>query len=39
MEFLEGIDVDVEEDFADIGDIQLPFAPGVHHSSTFCTCV
>jgi len=36
MEFSEGIDVDVEEDFVVIGDIQLPGDDPVQYGSEFC---
>ena len=36
MEFWEGIDVDVEEDFVEIGDIQLPNDDPVQCGSDFC---
>ena len=36
MEFSEGIDVDVEEDFVEIGDIQLPNDDSVQCGSDFC---
>jgi len=36
MEFSEGIDVDVEEDFVVIGDIQLPGDGPVQCGSEFC---
>ena len=36
MEFSEGIDVGVEEDFVEIGDIQLPDDDLVQCGSEFC---
>jgi len=36
MEFSEGTDVDVEEDFVEIGDIELPDNDPVQHGSEFC---
>jgi len=36
IEFSEGIDVDVEEDFVEIGDIHLPNDDPVQCGSDFC---
>jgi len=36
MEFLEGIGVDVKEDFVEIGDRELPDDDSVQSGSKFC---